>query len=96
MRSMSDDDKSLAVACWWAPIFALVVLVRRHPLPVKWHARWSLAFVILLVLVAFFLFSSPPGTVGVGAPILILLALAVTIINTRAAKRGKGPFFLSL
>lgn len=93
---MSDDDRSLAVTCWWAPIFALAALIRRYPPPVRRHARWSLAFATLLVFVAFFLFSSLPGTISVGAPLLVLLALVVTIINTRAAKRGKGPFFLGL
>lgn len=98
---MSTPDKILAVACWWAPPIALiVVLVRDIPSLIKRHAWWALGYTILVstiglvVMFCLLLFGlSGPVTFGVFGVLGVAVSFAVLITNTVAVVADKGPFF---
>lgn len=96
---LCDSERKLALACWLAPVFALILAFPdgRISGAVRWHARWAvvvcfggtvgvLALAVLANLLA-------PGLTGAaivypGAGIVALVA-----VNLLAVVRGRGPFF---
>lgn len=100
---MTTPEKALAIACWWVPLIALiVVLMRGVSSPVKRHARWALGCTILLsaiivavLLCLLWLRISGSATFAIVGGLGVAVAFAVLITNTVAAIADKGPFFTS-
>lgn len=100
---MTNLEKVLAVACWWAAIVALIVVfVRTVPDPVRRHARWALGYVVvatviaMVVLIALAVVEAGEATLVVFAATAGMALLAGPIANTVAVLRNKGPFFRTL